>query len=861
MSFYKSSTTRKGMASINFFGAFRDAVTAVLLLVGFVVQAHAVCYVNGAATGKNDGSSWADAYTNPQFALLNTGCSEIWVAKGVYKPTLGTDRTVSFAIPPGITVYGGFAGGETSRDQRAPMINVTVLSGDVDDDDANSSGSGIDVTSSDVHGNNSYHVVMMGQEPDTGSSPVTVLDGFTITGGNANGAGSASFGGGLYCAGRGDGRGSRILCRATIRNVTFSGNAAAALGGGLYNDGVSGGLSSPQLIDVVFSGNRSDQKGGAIFNNGSDGGTSSPTLTNVFVSGNTAPTGGAMYDFGEGTGASGVAGTSNPILSGVVFAANTAGIGGAVYNDASNGGMANPTFAIVTFNDNTASDPSTAYGGGIYSVSDGDGSDASPTLINSTMSGNKADDGAAFYNDSKNSGKSRPQLTNVTIAANTAEKDGGALYNTATSSGDSSPNLINVILWADQAFASRTHQEIANVNGHIGLAYSVIQGDCPSDPFISCVNVLSTDPELGTLQENGGFTRTMLLGSTSSAIDTGFDAVCPAIDQRGTTRPQGAHCDIGAIESLPLPPPIAQPESITIPENTTGHILLAASDLNPGGPFTFHTVTSVAHGLLVVAGASVSYIPTTNYVGSDSFTYTATDTNGTSAPATVSIQVTGVPPVADPKSLSVPHNTSKDVTLTASDSNAGTFTYKFAIVLPTSHGTVTLAGNVASYTPITDYTGPDSFTYTATDVNGTSAPALVTIQVAPAPPVAQPRSIVVPYNTSKSVTFGATDSNLGGPFAYMFTVASSPTHGTLGLVEGDTILYTPTHNYSGPDAFTYTVKDANGVSVPATVTITVLPPGGGPTGSTTAIPTSSTWSLLTLAGLLGLTCVWRKRNT
>jgi hypothetical protein len=56
------------------------------------------------------------------------------------------------------------------------------------------------------------------------------------------------------------------------------------------------------------------------------------------------------------------------------------------------------------------------------------------------------------------------------------------------------------------------------------------------------------DPQLGALADNGGFAPTMLPASTSSVIDAGDDSVCPAVDQRGVTRPQGAHCDIGALE-------------------------------------------------------------------------------------------------------------------------------------------------------------------------------------------------------------------------------------------------------------------------------------------------------------------------
>jgi hypothetical protein len=53
---------------------------------------------------------------------------------------------------------------------------------------------------------------------------------------------------------------------------------------------------------------------------------------------------------------------------------------------------------------------------------------------------------------------------------------------------------------------------------------------------------------LGLLADNGGPTETMALGTGSPAIDAGDDATCESMDQRGVSRPQGAHCDIGAFE-------------------------------------------------------------------------------------------------------------------------------------------------------------------------------------------------------------------------------------------------------------------------------------------------------------------------
>jgi len=119
------------------------------------------------------------------------------------------------------------------------------------------------------------------------------------------------------------------------------------------------------------------------------------------------------------------------------------------------------------------------------------------------------------------------------------------------------------------------------------------------------------------------------------------------------------------------------------------------------------------------------------------------------------------------------------------------------------------------------------------------------------------------YNTPKQIMLSGSDNdNLGGPFALTFAKASSPSHGTLSAISGSIVTYTPNHNYSGPDSFTYDTTDVNGESKPALVQITVLPPGATPPPATgtTAIPTLSTWGLLALAGLVGVTAIGRRRK-
>lgn len=141
-------------------------------------------YVDKDATGSNNGSSWANAYVDLQTALAATTTQEIWVAEGTYTPH-AVDRTVSFSIPTGINIYGGFNGTETLLSERNWLVNKTILSGDLLGNDAGAWGY------TEVNrGDNSYHVVVINGDDVT-------LDGLTVSDGHANGAGYDYYAGGI----------------------------------------------------------------------------------------------------------------------------------------------------------------------------------------------------------------------------------------------------------------------------------------------------------------------------------------------------------------------------------------------------------------------------------------------------------------------------------------------------------------------------------------------------------------------------------------------------------------------------------------------------------------------------------------
>ncbi len=346
-----------------------------------------ICYVNYFALPPTDGASWGSAYSFLAQGLGDTTCNEVWVAKGTYKPPIeSSDRAASFVVPPGKAVYGGFAVGATARSQRDPAANPTILSGDI----------GTVGDSSD----NSYHVVVMDAVgAATNITNATVLDGFTITGGNANGAGSGQgFGGGLVCNGP-----VGFVCSPTLANLVFSANQAVN-GGAIANLGANNGISSPTITSVTFSANHASTFGGAIWN-ACGGGICNAVVTGSRFEGNSAPIGGAVEND-----------SANGSYIDVVFSANTSGNAGAVYNSDS-AGPSSPSFRSVTFANNTA----TLYGGAVVNAL---GPASAPRFDAVVFTGNSAQRGGAVHNFGGNA-----NFSDVLFLGNHSTFDGGAMDN------------------------------------------------------------------------------------------------------------------------------------------------------------------------------------------------------------------------------------------------------------------------------------------------------------------------------------------------------------------------------------------------------------------------------------------------
>ena len=452
----------------------------VVIITSGSVGIGGTIYVDADVAGADDGTSWADAYNYLQDALADANSGdEIWVAEGTYTPDSNSaypggtgDRTATFQLISGVALYGGFPyGADPNWNDRDPNSYETILSGDIN-------------TPGDAN-DNSYHVVTGG-----GTDATAILDGFTITAGNANYGewpDHSYFGGGMY-----NDNGS-----PTVTNCTFNGNSAAE-GGGVFNwdnsspmvtnctfsgnsasHGSGGGIfniqSSPTISNCTFSGNSAYYDGGGMFNYEN----SNPTVTNCTFSGNSASHGGGMQNYIE----------SNPTVTNCTFSGNSAGTyGGGMQNDRES----NPTVTNCTFSGNSAS----WDGGGMVNLKSnptvtnciitgnsagfrGGGMvnrDSDPTVTNCTFSGNSAIrlNGGGMYNRDG----SNPMLTNCTFSDNSSDMQGGGIYNK-----QSNPTLNNCILWGNSAQAG---SQIFNAfTSSTTVTYSDVQGSWPGEGNIN----------------------------------------------------------------------------------------------------------------------------------------------------------------------------------------------------------------------------------------------------------------------------------------------------------------------------------------------------------------------------------------
>lgn len=504
-------------------------------------------YVDADAPGPHNGTSWPNAFSYLQDGLAGaTAGDTIRVAQGLYKPNQASSplpggRTVTFKLKTGVGIYGGYAGyGTPNPNLRNVALYKTSLSGDLDGNDViveiNDANLVRTLLTAPTRQDNAYTVVT-----GSGTEPNAVLDGFIVTGGNANGPADFPYmyerGGGLFSY-----RGS-----PTIRNCTFKVNAAASYGGAVANS------EGKSLIEnCTFRANYSTGGGAGINNWSSNTTTRNCTFqwNNVYFQ----KWGGAIYSR-----------DSNPKIEGCAFTENYGGMeGGALANDYSDANVtdcrftdnsaemggavwnnvgAYPTFARCTFVGNFALD----WGGAVFNYY------CTAALTECTFIANESDDaGGGVYNR-----YSEATMVNCQFNGNTASQTGGGVGNY-----DTDIRLINCTFSANFApkgnavgcepggSQAKTHATITNcilwdggaeifksVDDLIDVTYSDVQGGWIGGGNISgnplFVDALGPDLIAGTEDDN------LRLSAHSPCIDAGANYAVPieiSVDLAGRPR-------------------------------------------------------------------------------------------------------------------------------------------------------------------------------------------------------------------------------------------------------------------------------------------------------------------------------------
>ena len=372
----------------------------------------------------------------------------------------------------------------------------------------------------------------------------------------------------------------------TVSDSAFSGNSANIWGGAIYNFG--------ELIisESVFSDN-SAESGGAILNGGE------LSISDSTFSDNSAEAGGAVHNVGELS------------ISDSVFSGNSTEYGGAIVNWRGTVAISDSTFSgnsteygggainnsdgelnIInsSFSDNSAESGGAIANYGYLSISESSFSDNSAesggaiangygelSIVNSSFSDNSAEGGGAITNGDDG----ELSISESSFSGNSAKGGGAAIFNlgelsivNSTFSG-SSANIWGGAIYnsgelgiSESSFSGNSAElggAVANFGeGELSMINSIIAGRgkdaCYSESrlkrnisnFIqdgSCNPAFRGDPKLGALvTPTDGSPAYFPLLAGSPAIDAADDEYCPATDQIGTARPQGAGCDIGAIE-------------------------------------------------------------------------------------------------------------------------------------------------------------------------------------------------------------------------------------------------------------------------------------------------------------------------
>jgi hypothetical protein len=289
---------------------------------------------------------------------------------------------------------------------------------------------------------------------------------------------------------------------------------------------------------------------------------------------------------------------------------------------------------------------------------------------------------------------------------------------------------------------------------------------------------------------------------------------------------------VGRTKSLP----VAVDDVASTTANTSVLLDVLANDSSPDGDAIALTrypfLVKPAHGTAArVSDSRISYVPRTDWTGTDTLAYEISDAEGGTAVAFVTISVTSVnrPPVAVDDSASTALGVPVTLNVVANDTDADGDPVSLApngIVTAPLHGTAArVSAESIAYTPGAGYSGTDTFEYSISDGHGLTDRGLVTITISAAnhPPEAADDDAVTSAGASVTINVTANDSDPDNDHVVLITspIITPPANGTAVKISGSSITYTPRSGFTGTDRFQYEAGDGQGARTRAWVDVVV----------------------------------------
>ncbi|MBI4528657.1 MAG: tandem-95 repeat protein [Deltaproteobacteria bacterium] len=375
------------------------------------------------------------------------------------------------------------------------------------------------------------------------------------------------------------------------------------------------------------------------------------------------------------------------------------------------------------------------------------------------------------------------------------------------------------------------------------VAIVLTGSDSDGDPLTFTV---VTQPVYGTLSgtpPNLTYTPNPNFNGSDSFTFTASDAFL-------TSAPATISITVSSVNDLPVLYPVGNK---SVSEGQLLTFTIAGSDID-GNPLTYSASNLPAGASFNPSTRTFSWTPTYAQAGTyPNVRFLVSDgTVSASEEITISVFNVNLGPVSNSQNMTTTEDTSTAIVLTGSDPDGDALL--FAVATQPTNGSLSGTPPNLTYTPNPNFNGSDSFSFTASDGLLTSAPATISITVTPVndPPVANNDAFTVAEDsgaTSLNVLANDTTGPDTGETLTIISAGQGSQGGTVAVVGGTSIAYTPASNFFGLETFAYTISDGNGGTATATVTVSVTPVNDAPTANPQNVTTAEDTAVaVTLTG-------------